>query len=1142
VICTTCGSANPFDARYCGRCGEALELTCGSCGGHLEPGLSFCTSCGARVGEFVAAQAAEERKVVTALFVDLVGFTGRAEQLDPEDVRSQLQLYYARVRRELERFGGTVEKFIGDAVMALFGAPVSHDDDPARAVMAALAIRDALTSEAAGVRLQVRIGVHTGEALVSLGGHAARGEGMAAGDVLNTASRLQTAAPINGVLVGERTCRATKHEIEYRNVEPLRAKGKAEPLRVFEAVGPKASPDETERDVPLVGRRDELALLLGALARVHRKRSAELVTLVGVPGIGKSRLVMELREAAELDGRDLRWLHGRTHAYGSGGAFVALTDIVKTELGIAPAVDGATAEQTLRETLGGLRLDAAERRWVEMHLRVLLGLAADEEAPGGWREAFAAWGRFLQALAERTPVVLVFEDLHWADSALLDFVDELVERLAAVPLLVVATARPELLEQRPGWGRRGKRNAFIVSLSALSDDQTATLLSMLLRAAKLPEETQRTLVARIGGNPLYAGEYVRMLIDRGFLREDGETLSLERAQELPMPDSVQGIVAARLDALPPEEKTLVQDAAVLGESFSVDALASLAGVDVAEAEERANRLVRKELLRRIRRTAAVRKPQYAFGHVLLRDVSYGQIPRGRRAEKHWAAAEWLTNASASPVGDQAEALAHHYLTALEYARAAGTATEEHLRRARTALRDAGDRASTLNAHGAAARFYAAALELGTDDEADRFDLLFQLGTALSHAEQEGVAELEEARDGLLANGNLERAAEAGVTLYKLLTGKGERVRAREHLERAGAILEHARPSRSKASVLSATSRSLMQPGKEEQAVAIGRQAAEMAEQLGLDDLRAHALNNIGFARVTAGDLGGVADLERSVQIASDLNSLEVVRGYRFLGAALSSVGELRRSFELYELGRREAERFGDAFNRRWLLGAQAIESYWTGRWDEAERLAAEFVVASAAGAHHYLEALCRHVRGEVLLARGRTEAARVDADVGLGFARTAGDVWLLHPALAFGARAVLAAGDRCGAAALATELVERWRESGAIASYWTADLAFVLDALGRGEELLEAAARIDHPTRWLEAARAFLEGDLVDAAQRYAEIGSRPDEAFVRLRSAEHLPPDGRAHDADLERAVAFYESVGAAAHLRRAKLVASPR
>src|SRR5256714_2112382 len=548
-------------------------MNCPVCGQENPAGFKFCGACGAEL-DAAPATAREERRVITALSADLVGFTSRPEKLAPEDVRAMLPPYYARLRHELERHGGTVEEFIGDAVVALFGAPVAHEDDPERAVRAAIAIREAIAelNEAdPTLELEVRIAVNTGEALVALGSRPELGEGMASGDVVNTAARLQAAAPVNGVLVGEATYRATGAAIEYREAEPVEAKGKSEPVVAWEALRARARfglDVEQQPRTPLVGREQERDVLTGALERVRKELSPQLVTLVGVPGIGKSRLIAELFQVVDGDPDLILWRQGRSLPYGEGLSYWAVAEIVKSQLGILESDSTDTADAKLQGAVAEAIDDDREAAWVKGHLRPLVGLEASlAEGADRRTEAFAAWRRFLEAVAERNPLVLVFEDLHWADEGLLDFVDYVADWASGVALLIVCTARPELLARRPGWGG-GKRNASTATVSALAPDETAQLLATLLDQVLLPAEIQTAVLRRTEGNPLFAEEYVRMLQDRGFLVHSGGGWRLEEREHLPLPESVQGMIAARLDSLQPEDKDLVQNAAVLGKVFS----------------------------------------------------------------------------------------------------------------------------------------------------------------------------------------------------------------------------------------------------------------------------------------------------------------------------------------------------------------------------------------------------------------------------------------------------------------------------------------------------------------------------------------------------------------------------------------------
>ncbi|HEU0336419.1 MAG TPA: adenylate/guanylate cyclase domain-containing protein, partial [Gaiellaceae bacterium] len=606
--------------------------SCPACGFENADSAKFCSECGTPLAA-AAPSRREERKMVTVVFADLVGSTARAERLDPEDVRAILTPYHERLRHELERFGGTVEKFIGDAVVGVFGAPVVHEDDAERAVRAALSIQAAiaeLNEAEPGLELEVRVGVNTGEALVALGARPELGEAMVAGDVMNTGARLQSAAPPGAVLVSEPTQRLTARAIEYGEVEPVAAKGKAEPLLAWIAIAPRArfGVDVFQKGRgPLVGRERELDLLADALSRARAEREPQLVTLVGVPGIGKSRLVYELWQIVDEDPELISWRQGRSLPYGQGVAFWALGEIVKAQAGILESDGSAEAETKLAAAVGDL-VPAGETEWVERHLRPLVGLGGDADPGQAQRaEAFAAWRRFFDGLGERGPAVVVFEDLQWADDGLLDFVDSLTDRLAGVPLLVVCSARPELLERQPGWGG-GKRNALSVSLAPLADADTALLLAILLERSVLPAEEQAALLQRAGGNPLYAEEYARMLAD-------GDRVGSG------VPETLQGVVAARIDALSGDEKGLLQQASVLGKVFWSDALAALAGTDAQLLDDRLYSLERKEFVRRDHRSAVAGAQQYVFVHALVRDGAYGQMPRLARAEAHRRVAEWI---------------------------------------------------------------------------------------------------------------------------------------------------------------------------------------------------------------------------------------------------------------------------------------------------------------------------------------------------------------------------------------------------------------------------------------------------------------------------------------------------------------------
>ncbi len=476
----------------------------------------------------------EERKLVTVLLAGLTDLTASDGQRDPEDSRAALGPYYAHIHADLERFGGTVETLTGDSAMALFGVPAAHEDDPERAVRAALAIRDWLHEQGR----QVPLAVATSEAHVTLGGFEMEREPVVVGDVVTVAARLQAAAPAAGVFVCEQTFGATRHAVEYREAEPVAAAGRIAPIRAWEAIRTLVEPGSglARHSSPFIGRERELVALKERLDWAASQRSPQLVTILGVPGIGKTRLVSELQQESVGADEPMRWRQGRSLPYGDGVSFWALGEIVKEEAGILESDAAQKAGFKLRGAVRRVIDDQAEAGRVATFLGALIGLGGEEPAVGNRRgEMFAAWRRFLEALADERPLVLVFEDLHWADDALLDFVDELVDGVSGVPLLVIATARPELHEHRPGWAG-GKPGALTISLPPLSRRDATQLVAALMERSTVPAESYEALLARIGGNPLYAEQLCRMLIEHGRLEE--------------LPDTLRSIIAARLDALP----------------------------------------------------------------------------------------------------------------------------------------------------------------------------------------------------------------------------------------------------------------------------------------------------------------------------------------------------------------------------------------------------------------------------------------------------------------------------------------------------------------------------------------------------------------------------------------------------------------
>jgi class 3 adenylate cyclase len=658
TTCPSCAQENPPEARFCNACGTPLPAT--------AHGLE------------------EERKVVTVLFADLVGFTSRAERLDPEDVRAFLSPYFARVRKEIEACGGVVEKFIGDAVMAVFGAPLAHGDDPERAVRAALAIRDAvaeLNGADPDLDLQLRIAVNTGEVLVSL---TAPAEGMVAGDVVNTASRMQEAAPTNGILVGEETHRATRSVIRYEEVDPVVAKGKRAPVRVWQALSASRQAGERAAGrVPLVGRVSELAVLQRLWERAVSERRPQLVTLFGTAGIGKTRLATEFTQRAEADGA--RVLRGRSLPYGEVMPYAAFVGHVRQVAGIFDTDETDEASAKLDGAISGLLgADAGE---TASHLGLLIGVGAGKETDRA--TLFFAARRLVEALANERPTVLVFEDIHWADAGMLDLLEILASRVRDVPLLLLAQARPELLESRPTWGG-GLPGYTALPLEALSPEDASELARQVLAQVREGDLDPAEIGSAGEGNPLFIEELAASVGEETTPAAGG------------LPTSIRAIVSARLDGLPPGERAVLLDAAVVGKVFWAGALDRMPSGSLALAEL-LDSLEGRDLIRREPVSRLSGDQQYSFKHDLIREAAYATLPREQRRKRHANVAEFLEEATPD-VTPAASALAHHWLEAGED------------RRAVDYYVTAGDLAGRGWAKNEAVAFYQQALQLVPKDE------------------------------------------------------------------------------------------------------------------------------------------------------------------------------------------------------------------------------------------------------------------------------------------------------------------------------------------------------------------------------------------------------------------------------------------
>ncbi|HKE99324.1 MAG TPA: BTAD domain-containing putative transcriptional regulator [Actinomycetes bacterium] len=1090
----------------------------------------------------------EERKVVTMLVAGLV--MSDLDELDPErldaeDVAERVAAVQRCMTERVRHYGGVVLTTVSGQLLATFGAPRSREDDPERAVRAGLDICKDVDATAVGQKAQV--GLATGEVIATLtsspeavpalgdGSPApllAPGESISvAGDVVAVATALQAGALPGAVVVGTGTYRATRHAIEYRWVPPVTEGG----TQAWQAQGARSRTGAPVADVSpslLVEREQELAIFGDLLERLQSNREQQLLTLVSVPGMGKSRLVSELGRLADDTKELINWRQGRSLPYGEPTAFWPLAEIVKAHAGTLETDRAGVTEDKLRRAVADAFGDPDEADQIMDQLNVLLRARPIAPLPRErQREVLAGWRRFLFAVAAERPLVVVFEDLQWADDALLDFIDGLTHHGDQVPLLVICTARPELLDRRPGWGG-GKRNAMTVLLSPLSEQGATELLDSLLDGTPVSADIRDALIARSGGNPLYVEEYARMVHDRGLLdrRGDGAAgLRLGRrsrrdADDLPIPESVQQLIAARLDALPVEDKLLLQDAAVVGEFGWAGALVSMGGRKREQVEAGLHRLERRQLLRRARVASVGADTEYVFRHALVREVAYSQILRAEKAEKHRRVATWIQELNPGLQETRIELLAHHYEQALALRRAAGEPVGDLPARARPVLTEAGDLATMQGALATAAHFYRSAIQLWPSEEAPSSELLFQLGRSLVYTEHAGAEFLVRARERFRAEGRRDRAAEAEVELGQLAIMQGDAGRAEAHLERA--LDEPVGSAQAQLEIQLQQTIQLMLADEHAVAVETGRGVMQRAQDLGHLGLESSALGIIGQARICAGDLHGAEDMEQAIDLMQASHAPTVGLARFGLAWSLYWYGDFERCAAAVAAGRRHSV---DAATDQWYDAVQAGMDYAGGDWDRALAVVDRALAGSADGLG-FVRPWCRTLRGRIRLARGDVQGALQDATDAIDPAEALGPRHRFA-AEALAGRALLAAGHRDEAAARLDELLGRQRER---PEQFTAtpDLADLIVDLDRaGDDLAEGLA----PTRWHEAVRVFVKRDFRRAARRYARMGSAMEEGCARLRLAQQLRAAGQPEPAraELTKVVALLRSLGASAYLR---------
>ena len=904
---------------------------CPACGAPARPDARFCSACGSPLpSSRSGAAVAEERRIVATLFCDLVGYTAMCEDADPEDVDRLLREFFALSRSVIEQHGGAVEKFIGDAVVGVFGVPLVHEDDSERAVLAALRIRDRMAgiTPIPGHPLRVRYGVNTGVSLVRLKVRPDSGVGFLVGDTVNTAARLQQAAAPDAIVVGETTRRLTSRRFVYDRGGDVRLKGKEAAQTLWVLRGRISRPPAVLHETfpaPLVDRVSELEALRRALATAVGKRRPQYVLLVGEAGIGKSRIVAEF--ARWLDAQPdvtARWRQGACLPYGADVSHWAFGEIVKSHAGVLESDSAEAAAAKLRTALD----EMPEREHLLERLRPLLGLPSP---PAANDVNYAAWRRFIESLAGPSPLVLVFEDLHWADEGTLDFLASVARETRDVPLLIIGTARPELLDAHPEGDQAG-HEVRILRVSALNGRQSAQLVSHLVAAS--PSSQLETFVSdRCGGNALYTQELVRLLQERSLVRRAGAGVSLLEGAEASVPDSLQTLIAARLDALDPAYKAVLADAAVVGRTFWPGAVAAVSDAPRDEVISALGELVAHEFVRARHDSTLADEQEYTFWHALTHEVAYGQLTRRARCVKHASAARWIEQEiSADDAGDVAEILAHHYLTALDLARALqDAALADDLRASAVrALRLAGSRAMALDVR-LAVRHYDTAIALLALDSAERPTLLAEGAEALIEAGrfEDAIAALDEAAPRLAAAGDRELAqAAAGRRWYsKWLLGHSD--------EEDYVVLEALEPTVAHIRAHEDEAGRAVHSGRNTQALAAADKALEICRSL---DLPASptALCYRGFARCALGDGEGLRDMRTAMKLAAESGS-----GHEQCAAA-SNLGECLMLFEgtgqalavhrdALEIARQRHDGLAECFCREVLL----VDHVWSGRWDIA---------------------------------------------------------------------------------------------------------------------------------------------------------------------------------------------------------------
>ncbi len=1149
MICPSCSAANSERAKFCEQCGHVLARACPSCGAVPSEGARFCSECGTPVAGSPATtpvpapgapslpatpEPTAERRLVTVLFADLVDFTSLSQSRDPEEVRDLLSRYFDTCSSFVERYGGVIEKFIGDAVMAVWGAPTTLEDDAERAVRAALDLVEAVAAlgdELGLPGLSARAGVLTGEAAVNLG---AKGQGMVAGDLVNTASRIQSVAESGTVLVGETTRRATEAAISYTDVGLRELKGKDEPVNLYHALRVVAGRGGLMKseglEPPFVGRERELKVVKELFHAASEGARAHLVQVTGIAGIGKSRLAWEFFKYMDGIKGGYFWHRGRCLAYGDGVTYWALAEMVRGRAGILEGEDRASAAEKLRAVVARYLADPEDRRFVEPRLRQLIGL--EERASSDRQELFAAWRLFFERLAETNPVLMVFEDMQWADPSLLEFLEGLLEQSRNYPLFVMTLARPDTPAATFGFSRRSATSIYLDPLSSL---EMVALLDGF--APGLPAELTAKILERAEGVPLYAVETVRMLLDRGLLSAEGAVYKpVGQIGSLEIPETLHALVAARLDGMSTAERRLVQDASVLGKSFTTQALATISGVEGELLDSLLSALVAKEILSVQMDPRSSERGQYGFLQDLTRTVAYETLARQDRKRKHLAAASYLEAAWGADEEEIVEVVASHLLQA--YRLDEGAEDAPAIRdRARAMLLRAAERAASLAAGKEAQAYFEQAASL-SESVLERAELTERAGQM---AETRG--QLEEAEERYTqsiqlfeeaGHGHAAARCQARLAGVEFLRVRG--LQAIELMTRARAAMAGSEPDPDFARVTAQLGRFLTLNGQDAEAMPFIEEALELSEHLELPEIYAEALNNKALCLQHHGrlDESGVL-LKRALEVALERDlSAAALRAYNNLMVNFQCHDRFLEVRELSDRARELARRVGQrSYELGFAVGAIGV-ALDAGEWDEALAAAREAEAAEESEMGRFRVGLLDLV--VLSVRRGELDEARRVLD-SLESLET-GESPELRLAWAVTRIELLRAEGRSGDALALVDVVVSTRADLGLAYgnmkhglVQGVEAALDLGEHAKVDELLGivSSARPGEVTPWLRAQAARLsarvaaarwEGEAVEPGFAAAEAGFRSlrtpfDLGVALLEHAEWLSGQSRPDDAE---------------------------